>query len=94
MYKDLLKKHFKEEFKFKNAINQTEKEMETLQFSLTNKNAELSIVKNKKGSENIQVKIINEEIEDVQEKIDTSKASIEKNLQQFNTLKKERDKIQ
>ena len=49
----------------KSELNQYEKEVENLNCSLLNKKAELNMVTKDKGSGNIQVKIINEEIDEV-----------------------------
>ena len=64
-HREHLKKHFKEEIRHKTQSAQHEKEMENQNWSLLNKRAELSIIIKEKGSSNIQVKIINEEIDEV-----------------------------
>ena len=64
-HRDDLKSHFKEEFKLKAQVNTIEKEIENENLSLQNKKAELSIVIRERGGGNIQVKIINEEIDEV-----------------------------
>ena len=53
-----------------------EKEVENLNFSLLNKKAELNLVIKDKGSGNIQVKIINEEIDEVNSKVSNLKTKI------------------
>lgn len=51
-------------------MNGNEKELENQNWSLLNKRAECNLVIKEKGSSNIQVKIINEEIEEVTQKIE------------------------
>jgi hypothetical protein len=62
-------KHFKEEFKAKREMNDLEHEIESQYLSLQSKKAELSVVVKDKGPSNIQVKIINEEIEEVNQRL-------------------------
>ena len=64
-HREALKRHFKEEIKIKSSICSQEKELDNLNWSILNKRAELSIIIKEKGSSNIQVKIINEEIDEV-----------------------------
>lgn len=79
-YKDMLKKHFKEEIKLKNSIINFEKELDNQNWSLLNKRAELNIVIKEKGQSNIQVKIINEEIDEVNQAIGSLKQQLEDDL--------------
>ena len=62
--RDQIKKHFREEFRVKNLVTMYEKDIENQSFSLLQKKAELRNVINSKGQGNIQVKIINEEVEE------------------------------
>lgn len=72
-YRDALKRHFKEEIRHRSAICQFDRELETHNWSLLNKRAELSLVIKDKGPQNIQVKIINEEIDEVNQTIGSLK---------------------
>lgn len=54
----------------KNSMSNLEKELENQNWSLLNKRAECNLVIKEKGSSNIQVKIINEEIDEVSQKIE------------------------
>lgn len=91
--RDQLKQHFKEEFKVKNAMNNHEKELENQNWSLLNKRAECNLVIKEKGASNIQVKIINEEIDEVSQKIGAIKTKLAEEESRFDKLLAERDNI-
>ena len=52
-YRDSLKRHFKEEIRYKTAIASHDREIENLNWSLLNKRAELSLIIKEKGASNI-----------------------------------------
>ena len=72
-----MKQHFREEFKIKNTLNGYEKDIENQTFSLLNKKTELNNVIKEKGQGNIQVKIINEEVDEAQTSIQNLRKSID-----------------
>ena len=92
-YRDQLKKHFKDEFRIKNTIMGYEKDIENQGFSLLNKKAELNVVIKEKGQGNIQVKIINEEVDEAQTNISSLKKKLEDEYDKFNELASKRDQI-
>ena len=92
-YRDKLKKHFKEEIRLKNSITQYERDLESKTWSLLNKRAELNIVIKEKGQSNIQVKIINEEIDEVNQVIGGMKQKLEEDLSRMHDKINQRDGI-
>ena len=75
-------------------MNAHEKDLENQNWSLLNKRAECNLVIKEKGSSNIQVKIINEEIDEVSQKIGAIKTKLADDESRFDALLAERDKIQ
>jgi uncharacterized coiled-coil DUF342 family protein len=91
MQRDQLKKHFKEEMKVKQSVKDYEKEIEQQNLSLQNKRAELNVIVKEKGAGNIQVKIINEEIDEVNMKIGGLKVKLKEDQNKFHELQQRRD---
>jgi hypothetical protein len=71
-----------------------EREVESLSFSLQNKETELKLVVREKGLENIQVKIINEEVEEVKNKLKSVTSHILREQEKFKDLVVKRQQIQ
>ena len=67
--KEDLNNHFAEEIKAKKRIHELEQKMETSAMSIISKKNELAILLREKGKDNIQVKIINEEIDETNTQI-------------------------
>ena len=88
----MLKKHFKEEIRLKGSITNFEKELENQNWSLLNKRAELNIVIKEKGQSNIQVKIINEEIDEVNQVIGGLKQQLDEDLNRMHDKINQREK--
>ena len=59
--------HFVEEIKVKKRIHELEQKMETAALSLMTKKNEVSALSRDKGRDNIQVKVLSEEVEDTQQ---------------------------
>lgn len=91
--REQLKKHFREEFKLKTQIKNFESEIENQFFSLQNKKSELGLVIKDKGASNIQVKIINEEIDEVNQKIGSIKSKLADEQARFNDLEGKRERF-
>ena len=90
-HRDQLKKHFREEMKSKSEIQRIERDIENQVLSLQNKKAELNSVIAEKGQGNIQVKIINEEIDEVNQKIGGFKVKLQEEQRRFSDLEGQRD---
>ena len=65
--KEALTGHFVEEIKVKKRIHELEQKMETAALSLMTKKNEMSALSRDKGRDNIQVKVLSEEVEDTQQ---------------------------
>lgn len=89
-----MKRHFKEEIRYKTQLASFDREIENLNWSLLNKRAELSLIIKEKGASNIQVKIINEEIEEVNQNINQIKHKHEDESARLYKLQSERDRMQ
>ena len=76
-FKDDLNTHFADEIKAKKRIHELEQKMETAALSIVSKRNELSQLIKEKGKDNIQVKIINEEIEESNNQIKELKGLFE-----------------
>jgi chromosome segregation ATPase len=75
--KDELNGHFAEEIKAKKRIHELEQKMETAAMSILSKKNELAILMREKGKDNIQVKIINEEIDESNNQISEMKKHLD-----------------
>jgi hypothetical protein len=89
--KDDLNNHFVEEIKVKKRIHELEQKMETTALNILNKKNEISGVIREKGKDNIQVKIINEEIEESNNQFRELKQTLETSNQKMMILLKRRD---
>jgi hypothetical protein len=63
-FKDDLNNHFGDEIKSKKRIHELEQKMESTAFSIISKKNELSQIAREKGKDNIQAKILAEEIDE------------------------------
>lgn len=62
-YKEEINNHFGEEIKIKKRIHELEQKIESAALSVLNKKNELQSIIKEKGKDNLQVKIVNEEID-------------------------------
>lgn len=90
-FKDDLNSHFAEEIKAKKRMHELEQKMETAALSIVSKRNELGNILREKGKDNIQVKIINEEIEESNSQIKELKGLLEQTNQKIMSLLKRRE---
>jgi hypothetical protein len=94
--KDELNTHFAEEIKAKKRVHELEQKMETGALSVIAKKNELAQIIREKGSgakDSIQVKIINEEVEETQNQIAELKKNLDSTNQRVAQLLKRREQF-
>lgn len=89
--KEDLNTHFAEEIKAKKRIHELEQKMESSALSIISKKNELAGLMRDKGKDNIQVKIINEEIDETNNQIKELKNQLEATNQKVIMLLKRRE---
>lgn len=93
-YKEDLNYHFGEEVKTKKRIHELEQKMETITLSIMNKKIELASIIREKGRDNIQVKIINEEMEESSQQLKELRLQLEGVNSKMMQLLKKRESFQ
>ena len=89
--KEALNSHFVEEIKVKKRQHELEQKMESAALSLVTKRTELGTLLRDKSKDNIQVKIVNEEIEETSGQLKELKNQMEQATQKMSGLVKKRD---
>jgi chromosome segregation ATPase len=89
--KEELTAHFIEEVKVKKRIHELEQKMESATMSLMSKRNELQTVSKDKGKESVQVKVIQDEIDETNGQMRELKTQLDNNTTKMISLVKKRD---
>lgn len=92
--KEELTMHFIEEVKVKKRIHELEQKMESAAMSLLAKKNEIQQIIKEKGKDSVQIKIINEEIDETNGLIRELKTQLDNNNTKMISLIKRRDAFQ
>ena len=91
--KEDLNNHFAEEIKAKKRIHELEQKMESSALSIISKKNELVQLLREKGKDSIQVKIINEEVEETNNQISEMKKHLDATQSRVTSLLKRREQF-